>query len=635
MIFAYVLFVLTGVFGGHRLYIQGINKTLIYIITLLLSANYTHGLSIIFILLYEIIVLPRNVLIANDEIDEVLDDGYFTKLLDMYKGNSYKKQLIKLQNKANEVELDDIIDLKEERESIERQIIELNSYSSRKEKALEKKLIKLQEKYENGIRFKIEKTKKRIKDDERRIAVKLKRVKELENHLETKTKELDNKIETTNTKLKNLSKQINSKTDEISSLDAKLSLLMIEDNRYSEVQRLREERERLENYISGLRIEKSKYDEEKRLNANIMHLKNESVYWAEIIEKESSGDVIKLEELYPSKYYNEQLKINKGKQRQMKKDKIATNINTLILKHSSDERKKMIKASSKQILRSFDNETDVKVKTLTFRNFQSKLKGIRKSYQQLNNLNEVVGIRITKEYLKLKEKELDLAYKGLVRTEEEKQLLREEREMEREEKRALKEINDKKKIVDKDIEHYNIMVRELQLQIEALKDENSKLELQNEIDKLSSKKAEREKEKEDLDYREVNAKAGYVYIISNVGSLGENMFKIGVTRRLNPQERINELSSASVPFKYDIHAMIFSYDAFQLEAELHKKFDKQRVNLVNKRKEFFYASIEDIQEVLKNYGNLVIDWDEDIEAIEYYETLKLREETYATNNSIG
>lgn len=110
----------------------------------------------------------------------------------------------------------------------------------------------------------------------------------------------------------------------------------------------------------------------------------------------------------------------------------------------------------------------------------------------------------------------------------------------------------------------------------------------------------------DVDYRAANQKAGFVYIISNVGSFGEGIYKIGMTRRLDPDERIKELSGASVPFGFDIHAMIFSDDAPKLEAALHHAFDDKKVNIVNQRKEFFKVSLHEIEDVVKaNYDKTV------------------------------
>ena len=127
-----------------------------------------------------------------------------------------------------------------------------------------------------------------------------------------------------------------------------------------------------------------------------------------------------------------------------------------------------------------------------------------------------------------------------------------------------------------------------------------------------------------MDYRLENIGAGYVYIISNIGAFGENIFKIGVTRRLEPLDRIRELSSASVPFKFDVHALIFSYQAYNLEKELHNLFDNKRVNLVNNRKEFFNISIEEVETALSKYKDLTFEFNKIPDAEEYRETLKLR-----------
>ena len=94
----------------------------------------------------------------------------------------------------------------------------------------------------------------------------------------------------------------------------------------------------------------------------------------------------------------------------------------------------------------------------------------------------------------------------------------------------------------------------------------------------------------DIDYRQANMKAGYVYVISNIGSFGPNVYKIGMTRRLDPQDRVDELGDASVPFNFDVHAMIFSDDAPALEAALHRAFEDRKINMVNTRREFFQCN---------------------------------------------
>ncbi|MCD8502161.1 MAG: GIY-YIG nuclease family protein [Bacillaceae bacterium] len=130
-----------------------------------------------------------------------------------------------------------------------------------------------------------------------------------------------------------------------------------------------------------------------------------------------------------------------------------------------------------------------------------------------------------------------------------------------------------------------------------------------------------------VDYREQNAKAGYVYIISNIGSFGEDVFKIGMTRRLEPLDRVNELGNASVPFNFDVHAMIFSEDAPKLENALHRAFESAQVNKVNPRKEFFNITLEEMAKVVKENHNKTVEFTKLAAAEEYRKSLKLKQET--------
>jgi hypothetical protein len=129
------------------------------------------------------------------------------------------------------------------------------------------------------------------------------------------------------------------------------------------------------------------------------------------------------------------------------------------------------------------------------------------------------------------------------------------------------------------------------------------------------------KDKEEVEYREQSTRAGYVYIISNIGSFGEHTYKIGVTRRLEPQERIDELGDASVPFEFDVHAMIFSEDAPLLEGALHEHFADRTINKVNSRKEFFRVRLEEIEEVVRTHHNKVVEFTRIAKAEDYRLTL--------------
>ena len=129
---------------------------------------------------------------------------------------------------------------------------------------------------------------------------------------------------------------------------------------------------------------------------------------------------------------------------------------------------------------------------------------------------------------------------------------------------------------------------------------------------------------EDIDYRQSNQKAGYVYVISNIGSFGEGVYKIGMTRRLDPMERVYELGDASVPFMFDVHAMIFSDDAPKLEAALHRAFADRRVNMVNNRREYFRVSLEEIKSVVLENHDKTVEFKEVPDAQQYRETLLMQ-----------
>ncbi|MGF2385180.1 DUF4041 domain-containing protein [Lentilactobacillus otakiensis] len=284
---------------------------------------------------------------------------------------------------------------------------------------------------------------------------------------------------------------------------------------------------------------------------------------------------------------------------------------------------RMMRNNIKAIFRSFNNECTDAINKVTYSNYERVVKRIEKSFIQHNKMYEVENVQMLPNYLQLKYSELDLAFSYAQKKQEEKDLLREQREKEREDKKLQQEIKQERKKVDKEIQHYDQAIEELQSRMKL--ESSDKEGLQAEIEKLRHELDSLHDKKSDIDYRESNATAGYVYIISNIGSFGKNIVKIGVTRRLEPLDRINELSSASVPFKFDVHALIFSQDAYALESELHERFADNRVNKVNNRKEYFKIGIEEIEEELKKYQDVTVDFHENPDAEEYRESLSLEQ----------
>lgn len=322
--------------------------------------------------------------------------------------------------------------------------------------------------------------------------------------------------------------------------------------------------------------------------------------------------------------YKDKLNVIREMQKAMIKSKSAVDyFENWTVDGSKAKGKKMTNDNIKMILRSFNNECEAAINKVKFSNIQSIEKRIQTSFNQHNKLNETNKVSLTQRFLDLKLQELYLAFEYEQKKEEEKEALREQREKEKEEKALQKEIETKKKVIHKEMSHLENIISELEMKL-IVADESEKNSLELQILELKENLNKFEEEIEELDYRTAHAAAGYVYVISNIGSFGEDIVKIGVTRRLDPLERINELSSASVPFKFDVHALIFSYDAYNLESSLHNKFSDKRLNIVNNRKEFFNISIDEIENELQVYKDLTIDFSKVPEAQEYRESLKIR-----------
>lgn len=172
---------------------------------------------------------------------------------------------------------------------------------------------------------------------------------------------------------------------------------------------------------------------------------------------------------------------------------------------------------------------------------------------------------------------------------QEQAAIREQMRQEAEERKALEA---EKRKVEAEERKYTAQIEEMQKRI--LESNGDSAGLQQRILELEQMLAQVAVKKNDIISLQ-NGKAGNVYIISNYGSFGDQVFKIGMTRRLDPQERIDELGSASVPFRFDVHSFIFSEDAVALETELHRRLDSRRVNKVNLRKEFFYSTVDELE----------------------------------------
>ncbi len=268
--------------------------------------------------------------------------------------------------------------------------------------------------------------------------------------------------------------------------------------------------------------------------------------------------------------------------------------------------KKLRKDALKLALRSFNSESEYCVENVKFSNLEKMEERIRRSFETCNKLLKSVDAWWKDIVLERKLQELYLAHEYQVKRQEEKEAARQAREDQREQEKLEREIRDARAKIDKERRHFTAAIQKLQQRMAAAIDPQEREDLQARIDEISSQNRQLDEEERQLDYREQNARAGYVYVISNIGAFGEGVFKIGMTRRLEPMDRVDELGDASVPFRFDVHALVFSDNAPTLEAKLHSHFASGRLNKVNGRKEFFRADLKEIESVIRaNYDSVV------------------------------
>lgn len=321
--------------------------------------------------------------------------------------------------------------------------------------------------------------------------------------------------------------------------------------------------------------------------------------------------------------YKEKLMEIRAKQKELIKQKLAVIGNTnWEVNGSKTKGRKMVSDTQKLLLRAFNNECDDLISRVKYTNFDASLNKIYKSADVISKLGTIMQISINREYLDLKVKELRLAFEYAQKKQEEKEAQKAARAEQREQARIQKELDEQRKKMEKEQTHYQTAFERLKLQIEQ---NPNNADLLKKKEQLEEHLADINKALTDIDYRQANMRAGYVYIISNIGAFGENVYKIGMTRRLDPQDRVDELSDASVPFNFDVHAMIFSDDAPALENALHKAFESRKLNMVNQRREFFNVTLDEIKEVVRKNFDKTVEFVDTPNAEQYRVSLKMKE----------
>jgi len=271
--------------------------------------------------------------------------------------------------------------------------------------------------------------------------------------------------------------------------------------------------------------------------------------------------------------------------------------------------RKMVTDLSKLMLRAYNAEADNCVRSLRSGNVTTAKKRLEAAVTAIERLGVMMDMRVSADYHALRVQELELTADYQMKLQEERERAREERELLREQRRAEQELAAERERLEKERAHYKSALAALR----AKGDDTAAAE-------LAGRLAEIDAAIEANDYRSANIRAGYVYVISNIGAFGPNIVKIGMTRRLEPLDRVRELGDASVPFPYDVHALYFSDDAVTLENELHKAFADRRVNVVNERREFFFATPRDVETILHEKAGGLLEFTEQPEAMQYFQS---------------
>lgn len=298
---------------------------------------------------------------------------------------------------------------------------------------------------------------------------------------------------------------------------------------------------------------------------------------------------------------------------------------------SKVEGRKQINQTLKLMLRAFNGECDAAVAKVNYKNVKAMEARIEKAADAVNGLAEVQQCSIARGYVLLKLEELRLAYEYEEKLQAERDEQKRIREQMREEEVARREMERAKLEAERDEKRCAEALDKARQEVARAQGAQQE-KLNAKIAELEQRLAEAQEKERAISQAQLT-KAGHVYVISNIGSFGENVFKIGMTRRLVPQDRIDELGDASVPFEFDVHAIISTPDAPALENALHRNFASRRLNRVNERKEFFHVSLEEIESAVRTHHG-----DAELvrvaEAAEYRKTLAMVEaERTGTPNS--
>jgi hypothetical protein len=440
------------------------------------------------------------------------------------------------------------------------------------------------------------KSKKLLQEKERELEQAIMKIRNYEKDLQEKNSSLvekENKLKIYNEEFKDLidkNSALAQKNSEMADIERKLSDLN-------------------ETYQKGLILHKA--------------VEEEIALYQDTLDISSYGLHMRQFSFDTSEKYKYELELNYDSQKRLIKADGAVICNTeWTVGGSIAEGKRMTNQYKKLMLFAFNGECDGLISRVKWNNATKTKEKITKSFTAINKLGVSQNAFISSEFLELKLQELALTYEYEQKKYEEKEEQRLIREQMREEERAQRELEKARKEAEDEERRFQKALDKAKQELQGGNSMNASM-LAEQITELERKLQEAHEKKERAIAQAQLTKVGHIYVISNVGSFGEDVYKIGMTRRLDPLDRVRELGDASVPFQFDVHAIIYSENAPQLEYELHKRFAERRLNKVNHRKEFFRISLDEIESFVKEHANAEIEFTKLAEAREYRETVSM------------
>ncbi|WP_325893320.1 DUF4041 domain-containing protein [Grimontia sp. NTOU-MAR1] len=323
--------------------------------------------------------------------------------------------------------------------------------------------------------------------------------------------------------------------------------------------------------------------------------------------------------------FAEEIKDVRQQQKDMIKDKTAVTFpESMVISNDKAFNNKILNGQVKLMLTAFNIECDLLIGKVSPSSFGRTLERIEKLANTLEKSAATLECGFDIDYIELKFEECKLQYQYTLKKQEELTEQKLIKEQIREEQRAIKEFEKAISDAEKEEKMYRNLLEKAQREL-AKATEQDRSEMEQRIAILEQQLAEAEAKEERAKSMAEQTRRGHVYVISNIGSFGEDVYKIGLTRRLEPLDRVKELGDASVPFPFDVHAMIYTDDAPALETALHREFNSKRVNAVNLRKEFFNVDLTSIQEAVERIAGIEAEFKMTALAEDYYESLRLSE----------